>query len=426
MKETNWGSTTNPDQHDTQNFRYLVHAINPASRVHMNTLAAQEQIRSEITKSLEGDQSINLSQSPEGLSGRIALSMSLIDQNHTGTWGQAGLIVGVPSANLLMGSNHDIGAHLYNRNLLIRQAQNMSVPAPEDILRQTGRGSYNEIIAYGSAGTSRLELAGFFAKTTETKDFLDEDLAQLFKGHAERLRLPFVTITEPNPYKKEYIREHNEGGPYDKGGITVYFEGRVYYLFVLDKFWVRDQRDFSFFPSPDEVVSVLGYLRDKGFSQKKVDELAQLYHQADDKRKIPSVIRENGFGIVAEEGYGKDAIRTAVYSNDVIIERLEDRQRKLRRIFTNPLTPVQLRDPQYIDPEEFMSMAQDAFNTVPEDDAEDFRKWYESVLQRLLEGPKVSSKFSEPRGIHLSLLESPNFPKISWERILKLKPSRKE
>lgn len=76
-----WGGTTDPTQHDPQQYRYLVHAINPASYMNIITIKASE-ARDGITYNNSwGDQSISMYDQPERISERVSLSMSLIDQN---------------------------------------------------------------------------------------------------------------------------------------------------------------------------------------------------------------------------------------------------------------------------------------------------------------------------------------------------------
>ncbi len=92
-----WGETSDPKEHDPKKFRYLVHALNPFATAlqPLVAISAESSGAYKVDKS-EGDQSINLFDQPERLGERVSLSMSLIDQNHTGTWGQGGIIVDAP------------------------------------------------------------------------------------------------------------------------------------------------------------------------------------------------------------------------------------------------------------------------------------------------------------------------------------------
>lgn len=82
-----WGQTTDPDQHNPDNFRYLVHAFNPCAignALILNNLVTQDE--GTVTDEV-GDQSIDVFKEPERIDERVSLSMSLIDQDHTATWG---------------------------------------------------------------------------------------------------------------------------------------------------------------------------------------------------------------------------------------------------------------------------------------------------------------------------------------------------
>ena len=82
-----WGQTTDPSQHNPDNFRYLVHAFNPGARGNaliLNNLVTQDE--GTVTDEV-GDQSIDVFKEPERINERVSLSMSLIDQDHTATWG---------------------------------------------------------------------------------------------------------------------------------------------------------------------------------------------------------------------------------------------------------------------------------------------------------------------------------------------------
>ncbi|MCS7091739.1 MAG: hypothetical protein NZM26_00080 [Patescibacteria group bacterium] len=49
--------------------------------------------------------------------------MSLIDQAHTKTWGQGGIIVEAPEGNIVITSPTDMGSHSSSKEFLRRQAQ---------------------------------------------------------------------------------------------------------------------------------------------------------------------------------------------------------------------------------------------------------------------------------------------------------------
>lgn len=82
-----WGQTTDPCRHNPDDFRYLVHAFNLYAIYNasvINNLVVQEE--GDVIDEA-GDQSINVFEEPERVDERVSLSMSLIDQDHTATWG---------------------------------------------------------------------------------------------------------------------------------------------------------------------------------------------------------------------------------------------------------------------------------------------------------------------------------------------------
>lgn len=89
-----WGQTTDPSQHNPDNFRYLVHAFNPFSLfnaiyISKKTGASNDEVRR---------QSIDLRIRPEEIDERVSVSMSLIENGHTATYGSGGIIVQAPES----------------------------------------------------------------------------------------------------------------------------------------------------------------------------------------------------------------------------------------------------------------------------------------------------------------------------------------
>lgn len=75
-----WGNVTDPNKHDLNNFRYLIHAINPNATISMASIGAMSQQKQSTNKE-DGDQAINLFREPERLHERVSLSCSLVDKN---------------------------------------------------------------------------------------------------------------------------------------------------------------------------------------------------------------------------------------------------------------------------------------------------------------------------------------------------------
>ena len=151
-----WGEVTDPKQHDPSKFRYLVHAINPMATTSMGMVGAMV-MKDEPTSvdEAEGDQTINLYSNPEKLGDRVALSSSLIDQEHHGTWGDVGLIYETPPENVLITSPQDVGAMVMSKKRLEEQALKHTKLTPEELLRQTYNSSYNEVVVLAKKGDKK-------------------------------------------------------------------------------------------------------------------------------------------------------------------------------------------------------------------------------------------------------------------------------
>lgn len=85
-----WGGVTSPNQHNSRNFRYTVYGINPVAKLYMPDLGI------DFMK--------------QDMASGVGVSMSLIDQNHIGTWGNVGLIIEIPRENMIAASSSDLGS----------------------------------------------------------------------------------------------------------------------------------------------------------------------------------------------------------------------------------------------------------------------------------------------------------------------------
>jgi hypothetical protein len=192
----NWAGSTDPSHHNPDEFRYMVHAINPSSMV---KYFEQSAIPAGVEASeFDGDPSIDLAKRPELLAGRLGVSMTVVDEAHRGTYGRAGVIVKVPSENVIMASPSDIGSAVNDRHLLSRQAARAGEPPSADnVLAGTvpAMGSYNEVVAVGTRHGSELQPEGFFYKTKFGIP-TSPRLALQARRQARRLGLPVVAIKE--------------------------------------------------------------------------------------------------------------------------------------------------------------------------------------------------------------------------------------
>lgn len=84
-----WGGVTDPAKHNPDSFRYLVHTFVSESQrgwwksVHLQI--RKDDAAKGLVNSADGDQGIDLLSRPEGISGRLCVAASIIDDKHLGT-----------------------------------------------------------------------------------------------------------------------------------------------------------------------------------------------------------------------------------------------------------------------------------------------------------------------------------------------------
>ena len=187
-----------PVEHDPAAFRYLVHALDPRSEscaLSYIEKAAAEGNRFDDRS--QGDQSISMYHQPERLAERMFLSMSLIDQDHTATYDDIGLIVEAPEANIILTSVWDAGtfAFSYSLEAITDWSRHYRRRSGDELLLEGRDGpAYNEVCAVGRNGNHQLRLKGFFYKTTGTGNPYDAAQANRMRQQGERLGLPVIAI----------------------------------------------------------------------------------------------------------------------------------------------------------------------------------------------------------------------------------------
>ena len=127
-----WGQTTDPSQHNPDDFRYLVHAFNPFSLFNAiytskKTGASNDEVRR---------QSIDLRIRPEEIDERVSVSMSLIENGHTATYGSSGIIVQAPESSIVFTSPTEAGVINSNKGRLVAQGQSRGLLSPDQLLER--------------------------------------------------------------------------------------------------------------------------------------------------------------------------------------------------------------------------------------------------------------------------------------------------
>lgn len=380
-----WGNVTDPKNHNPAKFRYLIHAINPmatASKGMVGAMIMKDEPHS-VNKE-DGDQTINLFSSPERLDQRIALSCSLIDQEHHGTWGRAGLLVEAPSENVIITSNQDVGAIVMSKKHLEDQARKNHLLTADQLIQQTYPSSYNEVVVLANRNGKKVVLAGFFYKTTEDGTPIDEAFYRKMSIHAQRLNLPLVPITELNPYREDKITQNDER-------FSVQFGGKLYNLRYKDEwgFTSYGQSGFSVFFSPDEIEQVFNYLRENNVDESEIDQLRTEYAEADKTRQQPKVTYdEQGTVTLVEKrsGYGTGGMKTTIskggYARRVnVIEEA----RKFSEMMADPMRPRMIKpyDRDVASPHEAEQIVQEAVDNAPENEKERIKQWWDIVRENV-------------------------------------------
>lgn len=306
-----WGGVSDPKEHDPKNFRYLVHAFKPFATASLPLVAISAELYGayQVDKS-EGNQSINLFDQPERLGERVSLSMSLIDQEHTGTWGKGGIIVEAPEKNIVITSPTDTGSHNSSKEFLRRQAQDQLRLSGEQLLQSTFDGFYNEVVAFAKAESGEtVRLKGFFIKVDKHGQPTDPVIAEKMRQHAIRLNLPLVEIQVQGPYEQEMFEiaensvwAHYNGNRYNLGSDSPEFAFSAY-----------DDKVDTFFPSPQEIEQVVAHFVERGnINEAQAQQIRERYKIADSQRKSPKVEHDPKSQeisrVTIKDGYGKDEI----------------------------------------------------------------------------------------------------------------------
>lgn len=278
---TPWGGVTNPKLHCQDNYRYLVHAINPTTDfMRLVCLTVMIEDPNSINKE-DGDQTIDLSNQPERIAERVALSCSLIDQAHTGTWRPVGLIIQAPENNVIITQPEDAGSIIMSKKNLLRQAKEKTKSTAEELLKDSDPQRYNEVVVLANENNQKVTLAGFFYKITDSGLILDESLYRKMCIHAQRLQLPLVPIIELNIYAENKIF-HN------KDRFSVQYNGKLYNLIYSDKaeFTNIDYQKGQSFTPPDELEQVFDFLQKSNISQTEIDDLRSQYNKIEQPKKV--------------------------------------------------------------------------------------------------------------------------------------------
>ena len=335
-----WGGVTDPKEHDPKKFRYLVHAFNPFAQAFQQLATVSAKLSGAYrVDTRQGYQTTNLFDQPERLGERISLSMSLIDQDHTATWGEGGIIVEAPEENIVITSPTDVGSHNSSREFLRTQAQTRLKLSGDELLQGTAPGSYNEVVALAKSESGKtVRLKGFFIKVNRRGQPTDPVIAEKLREHAKRLNLPLVEIRVHGLYEQEKLE-------ITENGIWAHFKGNRYNLGSKDPdfaFMVNDDTRNSFFPSPQEIEEVITHFMKCGdIDEALAQQIREGYKIADARRKSPKVKynpeTNEILKVTIKDGYGKDEVEYWLYSSGYCWKaNMEEYIRAVREMMLNP------------------------------------------------------------------------------------------
>lgn len=347
-----WGNTTDPKDHNPTSFCYLVYGINSMAKLTVPSIMHQEisdrvDRGESVDDSIKAGQAVDLLAHPEQLTRRVSLSMSLIGQEHLGTWGSGGLILQVPRGNVLLTSDQDLGAANWNIKRLQERSKKEPPMEAEALLQRTTPSSYNEVVAATQTENGAIQLQGFFIKTNVDGDPISQTLADEIKKQADRLHLPVVPIKEYSPYSEDKVIETDKR-------IEVWMGGKVYTLYLQPNYppGSEGKWDFRFydqkssrFISPDELETVVQFGQAKGL-QSNPDEIRAKYAEADSERQKPKVeFDEQGNikSIKRRTGYKDNEEELVISKGGSLRNNLKKYSERISRAFYNSESNVEIR-----------------------------------------------------------------------------------
>jgi len=324
---------------------------------------------------------------PGGIVERVSLSMSLIDQDHTATWGGTGIIMAVPESSVVLTSPTDAGALNSYRDRLIVQGQSIGILSPDEILERSSPSMHNEIVALGQSG---LKAIGFFYKVDSRKSPINVDLMTAMYQLGGRMGLPVVGISseKENSYVENKVIRSTSAESGGEEELRIFFDGRCHYIVESNdepKYRAVDgDTGLTHFPSPERFTAAIDFALCTGnISEAEAEQILEDYNAVDIERRTPTAyFDENGEldRIEYFEGYDnyesrlslnrygiarrvqKDKIRLALEANGLMAEAEsgDDVGQQLSQYVTD-------------------IMVENVVESLSPEKAESIRSWYEQV-----------------------------------------------
>ncbi|MCB0337081.1 MAG: hypothetical protein KDD62_12275 [Bdellovibrionales bacterium] len=198
-------SFSDPRNHDPSTFRYLVHGLQgTVSRI------VQRMALIELPGEFDPSQDIDLSQTPGRIREKKVVSTSIVDQDHTQTFGDGGLILATPQENILDVSHEDLGTNFANPDKVLGSASR-NIPPLDLVLSLTGNGrtQWNETRLTGSTSAGDVTVVGYWIKVDERGVALNHEIAERMQSLSLSQSLPLVTfVVESQPMLDQLAEIH--------------------------------------------------------------------------------------------------------------------------------------------------------------------------------------------------------------------------
>ena len=363
-----WGQTTDPSQHNPDNFRYLVHAFNPFSLfnaiyISKKTGASNDEVRR---------QSIDLRIRPEEIDERVSVSMSLIENGHTATYGSSGIIVQAPESSIVFTSPTDAGVINSNKGRLVARGQSRGLLSPDQLLEHGSPHTYNEVVALGRSG---LRAVGLFYKVDSRKKPVDSDQAANMLGLGRRTGLPVVEIPKENIYTENKVVRYTYMDSSQREELRIFFGGMCYCAPKSKGglgFRVVEGDTLKWhFPSPEKFEAAIGFaLRTGEIGEAEANQILEDYRTADIERQTPTAYFDEDGEIDRVEclqGYGEREVKLNINRHG-IANKIQKGAARLRGKDVKSLS-------QYATDR----MIEAAVKNLSPEKAESIRSWYEKV-----------------------------------------------
>lgn len=236
---------TDPNNHDPDNYCYIIHALNSYAQVALTIFAIEN-------KGYDPAQSIELLEEPERIPEKKLISTSIISNGHNATWGSAFFILDVPWDNFVSMSPSDSATSIVRPDAVLAHAQ-APYTTPSKLIEQTKMvsmgSSYNEVVVTGNKAGKKVRIKGIGLKLTDTGErIIEPQEAGRMREIAMQMHLPLVEIIGQSRIKdcEAQVCEGHKGicrSIYiNKGGHRYCFEGDWYAVLLKDVF--KSEKNF--------------------------------------------------------------------------------------------------------------------------------------------------------------------------------------